>query len=324
MNGISYNNYLRFNEKINKYLVFLVHVQQSEKLSAKDQNKIFDFAKDISKSIAVETKKYFSNLSEYNAAEKNDELKNKFNYIQTKIDDEIKRHKVIIDDNKLFHLENIIETLTMQNRNTYLTLMDLSNLFFFKEFDKNKRIDEESKKEFEELEKKQDMELETIKLKTFNDLLSSNNAENVNPGLFYKINKKILNETSIKDIITIEGCENRDKLPCGVFFIKNQKELTIVEKRDGVFIKYSINIIDMGKEFVMYIQGNIKIDEQEEQFKINEKYLNKNFEMVLNGYRLKKIYDIYNSLFIEKYRNTTDKKEENDKIDDYLSGRIAR
>jgi len=59
MNGISFSYYLKFDEKINQYLVFLVHVQQSQKISVKDQHKIFDFAKEISKDIASQTKKIF-------------------------------------------------------------------------------------------------------------------------------------------------------------------------------------------------------------------------------------------------------------------------
>jgi len=324
MYGISNSYNQKFDEKVNQYLVFLVHVQQSEKISTKDQHKIFDYAKEVSKNIADQTKKYFSNLTDYNITEKNNELKNRFSDIQYEIDNEIKRYRVIIDDNKLFHLENIIETLTLQNRNVFLTLMDISNLFCYKEFDRNKRIDEKAKRDLEESEKKQDMELEAIKFKTFNDLLSGTNGENVNPELFYKINRKILSETSIRDIKYIEGSTTPKKLTYGIYFIKNNKELKVIEVRDALFIEYSINIIDLDKEFIMHIQGKIKVDEEEEMFKIYEKYINKNFATVLNGYRLKKLMEFFNVLFIEKYRSDTNPKEQKNKINDYLSGRIIR
>jgi len=324
MNRISYNYYLRFDEKINQYLVFLVHVQQSEKIPFKDKNKVFEFARKISGEISAETKKYFSNLTDYNNAEKNNELKNKFNDIQNEIDVEIKYYKVIIDDNRLFRLDNIIETLTLPDKDINLSLMDISNLFFYKEFDRNKKIDERAKRDYEELEKKWDLELETLKFKTFIELLNSTNTANINPELFYKINRKILNETTVGNIKYIEGSDDDDKLTYGVYFIKNQKEFVVVEKRDGAFIKYSINIIDRDREFILYVQGKIKIDEQEEVFKIHEQYLNSQFDTVLNGYRLKRLFEIYNSLFIEKYRIKTENEERRNKIDDYLSGKIIR
>jgi len=324
MSGISYNYYLKFDEKINQFLIFLVHVQHSEKILSKDQYKIFEFAKEISVKISAETKKYFSNRSDYNILEKNKELEERYNDVKNEIDEMINRYRVIIDGKKLFCLENIIETLTLQNRNVYLTPMDVSNLFLYREFDRNKKIDEKSKKVLEDLEKKQDMELEELKIKTFTNLLNGNNKENINPELFYRINRKIIIETPVKDIEYSEGNREEDKLTYGVHFIKNQKEFSVIEKRDGVFIKYIVNIIDRDKEFAMYIQGKIKIDEQEETFKINEHYLNKQFEAVLNGYRLKKLFEIFNTLFIEKYRNNTDKEEKRNKIDDYLSGRIVR
>lgn len=324
MNDISYNYYLKFDKNINRYLVFLVHVQQSEKIPATDQLKIFDYAKVISTRIVNQTRKYFSKLSEYNELERKVELENVFNDIINEIDREIKNNKVHIDEDKLFRLEDIIETLTLRNKNCYLSPMDINNLFYYKEFDKNKRIDEKSRRELEELGKKQDLALEEIKLQAFNELINKKNRENINPELFYKINKKILSEINIKDINYSDESIDETELKTGTYFIKNQKELSVIQKKEGLLIKYCINVIDMNTEFIIRIQGKIEIDEQEEIFGINEKYNNKQSGAVLNGYKLKELIEIFNKLFIEKYRekeNTTAKKN---KIDDYLSGRIIR
>ena len=323
MAEISFKYYLNFDKTINKYLVFLVHVQQSEKISIKNKMSIFAFAKDISLEISNYTKKYFSNLNEYNMLEKKEELVNVFDRITKDIEKEIKTFNVIIDDSKLFSLNDIIDKLTTQNKDFYLTPMDVRNIFTYKEFDKNIKLDKKTKKELDEVKKKQDNELDEIKFKSFENLLYKKNTENNNAELFYRINKKILDDYNKDDIKYLEENINESILKPGLYFIKIQKELNIIEKREGLLTKYSIKIIDMGNEFIIHIQGSIKIDEQEKTFRIYEKYANQKFGQIINAYKIKPLIEIFDELFVEKYRNEKDTVK-NDKIEDYLSGKIKR
>jgi len=323
MAEISFEYYLNFDKAVNKYLIFLVHVQQSEKISIKNKMSIFSFAKDISLEISNYTKKYFSNLNEYNMLEKKEELVNVFDRIIKDIEKEIKTFDVIIDDSKLFSLNDIIEKLTTQNKDFYLTPMNVRNIFTYKEFDKNIKLDKKTKKELDETKKKQENELDGIKFKSFENLLNKNNTENNNVELFYRINKKILDDYSKDDIKYLEENINESILKPGLYFIKIQKELNIVEKREGLLTKYSIKIIDMGNEFIIHIQGSIRIDEQEKTFRIYEKYTNQKFGQIINAYKIKPLIEIFDELFVEKYRNEKDTIK-NDKIEDYLSGKIKR
>jgi hypothetical protein len=318
---ISFEYYLSFEETINKYLVFLVHIQQSEKISIKDKISILTLARDISLDISNYTKKYFFNLNDYNMIEKKEELEKNLNKIIKNIEKEIKTFDITIDESKLFSLNDIIEKLTMQNKDIYFTPMDIKNIFYYKELDRNKRIDEKSKDELAKLMKKQEKELDEIKFKVFEDLIK--NVENKNPELFYRINKKILDDYNKIDIKYLEEDANEETLEPGLYFIRIQKELKIIEKGEGLLTKYCINIIDMDNEFIIHIQGSIKIDEQEKVFKIYEKYVNKKFGQVINGYKIRPLMELFNELFIEKYR-IEKKSIRNDKIEEYLSGKIKR
>ena len=139
MSGISCDFYKKFDEKINQYLIFLVHVQQSKKIVITGKHDIFGLAGKISKKISVETKKYFSNRNDYNEAEMKIDLENCFNEIMNQIDHEIKRYQVNIENDKLFSLEEIIKTLTTPKENIYLLPADIHNMFFYKEFDESKK-----------------------------------------------------------------------------------------------------------------------------------------------------------------------------------------
>ena len=324
MNDNLYRNYQQFDEKIHQYLVFLVHVQQSDKILIKDQLKVFDTASSIAKRILNQTQNFFSKLTEYNELERKIELEKSFNEIINEIDNEIELYRVSIDGNKLFRVDDIIETLTVRNKDILLLPSDIRNLFTYKDFDKNKKIEEQLNKDLDELRKKQDEELAEFKLKAFMELLTKESNENVNPDLFYKINKKILYETPIKDINYIEGHEDEDTLKNGTFFIKAQKELKVIQKKDGLSIRYSINILDAGTDFIVHIQGSIKVGEQEESFRIYERYSDKQATAVLNGYKLKELIEIFNELFIEKYRKNDQSANKRNDIDDYLNGKISR
>jgi hypothetical protein len=320
MTDISFEYYSRFNKVINQYLVFLVHIQQSEKIAIKDKIPIFDSAKANAHEISSLTQKYFSNLNDYNALEKEQELKKGFDKIVKNINQDLKTTEIIIDETKLFLFDDIIEKLTAKNKDVYLSSTDIKNILFYKELDTTRRQD---KKELAELTEKQQKELEEIKFKAFESLINSKNEENNNPELFYRITRKILAEYNKTDIQYSEEELNEVTLNRGLYFVKIQKELKIVEKREGLLTRYSIRILDMNYDFTIYIQGSIRIDEQEQSFKIYERYENGKFDQVINSYKLKPIIELFNEFFIEKYRSENEPTK-NDKIEDYLSGKIQR
>jgi hypothetical protein len=109
-----------------------------------------------------------------------------------------------------------------------------------------------------------------------------------------------------------------------MYFIETQKERIVKLILEGRLIEYSIQIIDLTDSFIIYIQGYIKVDESRKEFYINERYLNSQFESVLNSYNLKKLFDIFNELGRDENNDGGDDDDPNgpDDIDDFLSGKI--
>ena len=187
-----------------------------------------------------------------------------------------------------------------------------------------KKIDDQLKKEVEELKGKQEDNLEEIKFKAFMKLLDEKNPENENPELFYKIHNKLLKEILAKDIKYSEEYADEKTLDLGTYFIKNQKDFIVIQKKEGFLVRYCIKVIDAGSEFIIYIEGMIRIDEQKKLFRIYQRYPNSHFSAVFNGFKLKQLMEIFNMLFVEKYRSEEKNEKKYNKIDAYLSGKISR
>jgi hypothetical protein len=306
-----------FEKTIMKYLLFLVHVQQSIKLSAKDKIKVFNFAKDTAKSMYATIQSYLSNKNEYNVFDKDAVLSKAFSTIQKETEKEFSFYKKDITINNIdFSYYNLIDTLTDVKYAVSLTRNDIKQLLSYNELSQNTESEKTAKKQAEAVKHKNEKEFNELRQKAFSSMLHGN--KNINPMRVFNINDYILNNYSKNDIQYVhdKGMPVKE----GVCFIETQGERTIKLKYEKRLIEYSFRIIDSNDSFIIYIQGHIKINDSREEFYINESYLNSQFGSVMNAYNLKKIIDIFNVLCQEETDAGNDAAP-ND-IDDFLSGKI--
>jgi hypothetical protein len=307
-----------FEEIIMRYLLFLVHVQQSIKLSFKDKINVFDSAKNISNLIFSNVQSYLSNKNEYNAFDKNKILAKAFDEIKKETEKEFKIYNKYITINNIdFSYYNIIETLTNMKCAVFLTNNDIKQILYFNELLKYNKKEKMKNKQLEDLKQKQDKELVEIKKKAFLTMLHGN--KNIKPIRFFEVNDYILQNHKKEDIKYLH-VQTMELLHEGMYFIETQGERIIKLIYENRLIEYSFRIIDLDDSFIIYIQGVIKINDSKEEFYINEQYLNTQFQSVMNTYNLKKIIEIFN----EMGRNDNDKddKKSSNDIDDFLSGKI--
>ncbi|GHV27619.1 hypothetical protein AGMMS4952_09600 [Spirochaetia bacterium] len=317
------NGYVNtFEETIMKYLLFLVHVQQSIILPSADKIEVFDLAKKIARSIDSNVKSYLKDKNEFNLFEKNKIVTKAFDEITKKMEKEFRNYKRdIIISNVDFSYYNMIETLTDQKFDIRLTRNDVKQMLSYRELLRNHRKEKRQNKQLEDLKEKQDKEFTELRKKTFRDMLHGNT--NKNSMRFFEVNDYILRKTRKEDIkyshdpgITIKE---------GIYFIETRDEHSIKLKHDDRFIEYSFRVIDLNDgSFIMYIQGHIKVNNQKEEFYINETYLSRQISDVFYAYNLKPLIDLFNDLSMDDPddgNTPRDPKIPND-IDDFLSGKI--
>jgi hypothetical protein len=213
-----------FDSTINRYLVFLVHVQRSTLIQVSDKLTIFDKAKNISVEIKANVQNILNNISKYNVEEKRKYIEEVLLKIEAIIINEINSHgQVKIYDRALFLLNNITENLMTDVNGIKLSRPDISNMYSYKELNMDREKEEYVDKEMYRIKEKLNVGLEEIKRKAFLEMLYRNNK---NPERFHKINNFIL-----------EKCRNEEiklfvsKLPEteneGLFFIIDKRDLTI-------------------------------------------------------------------------------------------------
>ncbi|MDR2516567.1 MAG: hypothetical protein LBC88_04200 [Spirochaetaceae bacterium] len=302
---------------IMKYLLFLVHVQQSIKLSVKEKIKIFDTAKDYANLIFSNIQSYLANKNDYNSFDKNKFLSNAFNDIQEAIEKELSFYKKDITINNIdFSYYSIIDTLTNTKYAVSLNRNDLKQLLSYNELSGKANREKTEKKQLDDLRRRNEEEFYDLRKKAFQAMLHGN--RNINPARYFDINDYILRNCSRDNIKYLHDQSTQTKE--GIYFIETQGERIIKLKYEKRLIEYSFHIIDANDMFLIYIQGYIKINNSREEFYINEKYLNTQFGSVMNAFNLKKIIDLFNELG----REEDDKGNDNDSndIDNFLSGKI--
>jgi len=308
-------NFLNFEESIMKYLLFLVHVQQSIKMSMIEKIKLFDNAKENANLIFSNIQSYLSNKNEYNSSEKEEILAKAINNIKNNIEKDISSGKNIIINNVDFSFYKIIDTLTDIKYDINLTKNDIKQLLYYNELTRDIEKETNDKKRLEDSRQKNENEFNEIKRKAFLTMLRGN--KNVNPHRFFDVNNYILANYTPESINYIH--DRTTQIKEGLNFIETQGERIIIMSQDGRRIEYSIRVIDANNDFIIYIQGFIKVNESQEEFYINEQYLNNQFVNVLNAYNLRKIIELFNEF--GKNENEENSKKSND-IDDFLSGKI--
>ncbi|GHV94241.1 hypothetical protein AGMMS50293_05610 [Spirochaetia bacterium] len=306
-----------FEETIMKYLLFLVHVQQSVKIPIQEKVKVFDLAKEIANSIFSNVQSYLSNKNEYNSYDKDKILSKAFNEIKTKVEKELNSYKRNITINGIdFSYYKIIDTLTDTKYNISLTRNDIKQILSYNDLTKNIEKEKIQNKQLEDLKLKNEKEFYEIRKKAFCSMLHGN--QNINPMRFFEINDYILVNYNKENIKYLH--DQASQIKEGVYCIETPGERIIKLHYEKRIIEYSFRIIDLNDSFAIYIQGYIKINDSKEEFYINEKYLNSQFGNVMNAYNLKKVMDLFNEFGREEHGDNNNNGT-ND-IDDFLSGRI--
>ncbi|GHU04405.1 hypothetical protein FACS1894147_09520 [Spirochaetia bacterium] len=308
-----------FEETTMKYLLFLVHVQQSITLPDTEKIAVFDCAKKISNRVFSNVQSYLANKNEYNSYDKDKNLSAAFSGITKEIEHEfiLYRNNITIK-NVDFSYYKIIDTLTDGKYTVGLNRNEIRQLLSYNDLTSDTEKEKEQSKQLEDLREKDQKEFYELRKKAFLSMLRGNN--NVKPMRFFEVNDYILRNARKGDIIYSHdpGITIKE----GMYFIETRDEHIIKFKHDDRFIEYSFRVIDLDDgTFIMYIQGHIKINNQKEEFYINERHLNSQFKNVLYAYNLKPIIDLFNDLSMDDPDDDRDPNSSND-IDDFLSGKI--
>ena len=318
---MKYKDLINFEETIMRYLLFLVHVQQSLKIPLMEKIKIFDRMKDISGMLFSNVQSYMVDKNEYNTFDKNEILIHAMDEVVKSIDrDIIHYNKEITLVNNDFSFYKIISTLTDMKYDVKLTYNNISQLLYFNELtrdEENKKKKMLREKELENVRNKNEKGLKEIIQKTFLNMLRGNN--NKRPLRFFEVNEYILKNYDKKDITYVQ--EQPADSAEGIFFIETRDDRKIILNFTGRKIEYCFRFINSKDTFVIYIQGIIKINDTEEDFYINEQYSNSQFENVINSYNLKRTIELFNDL--GKKENKEETVSSPNDIDNFLSGRIV-
>jgi hypothetical protein len=307
-----------FDTTINKYLIFLVHVQKSALIQISGKIAVFDKAKNISQEIKANVQKTLSNVSEYNIEEKRKYIKGILLKIEAVITNEINTNKnVKINGDALFFLNNIIENLTSDVEGIRMSQADISNIYSYKDLNTNKEQEDYINNEMQKIKNKLNEGLNEIKKKTFLNMLY---RKNENPELFYKTNNFIQDKCKKEEIKLFPSNIAEDRHE-GLFFVINKQELTIRRKTSNGLIVYAIRFSDFDEQFNINITGKINVNNSEERFAIDETYPNSMRAAVLNAFNIREIIELFNLLYTGSL-SKENKSENNSDIDDYLDGRI--
>ncbi|MDR2509300.1 MAG: hypothetical protein LBC77_01500 [Spirochaetaceae bacterium] len=230
-----------FEKTTMKYLLFLVHVQQSIKLSAGDKIKAFDSAKITAKSIFSNIQSYLSNKNEYNSFDKDAILSKNFSDIQKRIEKEFDYYKKDITINNVdFSYYGIIDTLTDTKYAVSLNRNDIKQMLSYNELSGNSEKDKIEKKQTDELKDRSEEEFRVLRQKAFCSMLHGN--DNTNPMRFFDVNDYILKHYGKNDITYVH--DKNIQIKEGVCFIETQGERIIKLKYEKRQIEYSFRIID--------------------------------------------------------------------------------
>jgi hypothetical protein len=224
-----------------------------------------------------------------------------------------------INNDTLFLLNDIIETLHTDNNGIKLSFDDTSKLFSYKELNSNKEKDEYLKNGIKEITDKLNEGLEEIKKKAFFEKLF---RKNENAELFYDINKFILEKCKTEKINLVE-VNNFDENKDGLYFIIDKNYIKIKRQKENALILYSIVFNEFEDKFNINIRGEIVVNSSQDSFNIDETYPISMRGNILIVYNIQNIIKIFNLLYSD-YRpenKITENKTKKD-IDDYLSGRI--
>lgn len=314
---------------INKYFIYLVHIQQSVTLSLSDKVNAFNSADGIAKDInAITAKVQSMNVNQFNENDVNLFIDKSFQNTIKEIRDEISVYdrKLKINDKVYFSIREAIDLL--KKSTTYdvcLGLDKLNRMLSYKKLlndNDDLKKEEKLKKELYETVKKYDKQFDEIKYKTFKELIRGVNHKN--EDYFFKTNLYIirtyLSQMTVMDTIDIKAN--------GTFFvIDKDNDLRVRVKDDAFLADYSIKTTRAGDVSSIYIIGFVEHDTAKVDFFIEERFSSSMLNSYLNAFALGPIIEKCNECYLEYYSNEisdiSEEEESKSHIDDFFSGKIG-
>ncbi|QQO10197.1 hypothetical protein [Breznakiella homolactica] len=320
---------LELDETVNAYLLFLVHIQQSVNLTIKEKLTAFDEADAVSAEMYAQIQKISSlKVNTFNDEDARKYLEKSVTGISERIKNEMSfyKKKIEINNDRLFYLNDIIDTVSDRTNEIFLGQDKIKKLYSYTELLKDPEEENKIKKiekQEEEVNQKFNKDFDDIKFKTFQGMIRGVNHKN--EDYFYKTNSYVIANYLNKKIGVITSAL-KHQFNQGVFFIlENKNEIEICIKEGGVYINYSIKLKEMEDLLRLFIQGFIQHGDSKIEFYIDETYPGNQINAVLNGYNIKRLIDKYNEIYREYFKEI--KEEDLDvkskkTIDDFLSGKI--
>jgi hypothetical protein len=295
-------------KKVELYLVYLAHVQNSLSMQSGDKASFFRSAEQVGSELSAAIQKIQSfDLNEFNKREAEDLSSKALRQAMVSINSQLKiLERVISIDRKIyFSLKQAIDSLSCSAKaNPSLTLDKIERLFSFKHccregigkgLGPTPSADEQLsrlKQKANDAHSKENKELRAIKATTFSGYLR--NPDNYNAMDYFKAIDLILRrigETTVPYAL-------RGMQPDGVAFIDNTgDEILVALKSPELNIDISVRNIRLDQSFRLEIQGVIEGGGERSTFSINEQYSDSISETVMNSFQLSRLVMKYNESY---------------------------
>jgi hypothetical protein len=306
-------------KKVELYLVYLAHVQNSLLMQSGDKASFFRIAEQVGSELSAAIQKIQSfDLNEFNKREAEDLTSKALRHALDSIVSQLKiLERVISIDRKIyFSLKQAIDSLSRSAKaNPSLTLDKIERLFSFKQccregigksLGTTLSADEQLsklKQNANDAHSKEDKELRAVKAATFSSYLR--NPDNHNAMDYFKAIDLILRRIGDDTVpYALRGMH-----PDGVSFIDNPgDEILVAYKSAELNIDISVRNIRLDHSFRLEIQGLIQGGGESSTFSINEQYSDSISETVMNSFQLSSLVMKYN----ESYGNRMGSPVQND------------
>lgn len=316
-------------EKIDVYLVYLVHIQQSINLSINDKLNAFNESDRLGNEIHAITEKVItSKINDYNEKDFEMFITNTMNPLIAKINSEIAKYdrKLSFNNKAVYSIREVIQKLEeTKGSPVYLTKDKIDRLLSFKRLYKTKKDEEfekELSKEMDKLKKKLDDDFEGVRYKTFKEFIKGVNHKN--EDYLYKTNKYLIDNYLMKNFV-FQGVKTG--LEKGYYFVQSKiNDIELIVDEGNIRIEYNLSFNRVGETTNVKIIGFIKHSESRVDFFIDETYSNSLMDSVLNAFNLvpliKKYNDSYVAYFHEKVKEEDVEEKAKQEIDNFFMGKI--
>lgn len=316
-------------ERLDAYLVYLVHIQQSVNFPLGEKVDAFGEAERIGDEIfAISSKIQAADVNSYNEKDFEAFIGKTLGALAVRINAEIARYdrKLHFDDRVVFSIREAIEKLEETKGNTvYLTKDKIDRLLGYKVLYKTKKEEElerELDKEIEKSKKKLADDFDSVRMKTFKDMIRGENNKNIE--YLFRTNKYILDTYLGREIPFLES---PDETRPGIFFIRSPNhDIEVFANEDSLRIEYRVRFSRFDQATEIFIEGFIRHNESQVDFYVDEKYSNGMMDSVLNSFNLAPLIRKYNEAYAEFFHAAVSRQdtetEAKKEIDDFFAGKI--